>query len=171
MVRYKTGAEVAPQPPAAVVNLGLTRQHTSFMKSLRNSHRAVTSSLSSDWAVEEYIARRRSEGKLTRGDMVYYALASPGSSSAGLIIACFLLIAIADRPMCSECQISHVNTVRCGPCALVACVVCARQPSHRPSSPRYSYCTNYGTNYFTVVNAYRYTLHRRRRRTGRVNRK
>ena len=48
--------------------------------------------MSSNWAVEEYIAERRRQGKLTRGDLIYQALESPASSWTALLIAVSLLV-------------------------------------------------------------------------------
>ena len=42
--------------------------------------------------MEEYIAERRRQGKLTRGDLIYQALESPASSWTALLIAVSLLV-------------------------------------------------------------------------------
>ena len=48
--------------------------------------------MASDWAVEEYIAKRIREGKYNCSDRIYRALASPGSSMGAMFLAIVLLI-------------------------------------------------------------------------------
>ena len=75
----KTAPEVIDPPHALHLRrqttVGKVKGHVS-----RRLTRTLMKSVSTNWAVEEYIARRRTAGQLTRLDMTYRALASPGSS-------------------------------------------------------------------------------------------
>ena len=88
----RSARKTAPEPGEAPIHgdqqlSSLRRQRTmSRVGSVvatsvdRRLTRTLMKSVSTNWAVEEYIARRRTAGQLTRLDMTYRALASPGSS-------------------------------------------------------------------------------------------
>lgn len=78
--------------PQIPVSLTQTQIKSSLKVRATAAHKSVLNSMNSNWAVEEYVARRRAAGTLTRSDRVYHALASPGSSVPALLLAIFLLI-------------------------------------------------------------------------------
>lgn len=78
----------APASPSRSISK-LSRSTSSYLAS---SQKAISTSLNSNWSVEEYILKRRREGTLTKGDLIYRALANPASSGWALLLAGFLLI-------------------------------------------------------------------------------
>jgi len=69
--------------------------------------KTLSHSLSSNWAVEEYVARRRREGTLSRSDLIYRALASPNSSIPALLLAIFLMLTAVTSVLLSAVQLSY----------------------------------------------------------------
>jgi hypothetical protein len=62
--------------------------------------------MSSNWAVEEYVATRRRQGSLTKGDLIYQALESPASSRTALLIAVSLLLLSTASVLIAAIQMS-----------------------------------------------------------------